>query len=589
MAEAMLSKCSYNGSSFLSSEVLTTVGKKKRTLSSASNDKYPDNKGKMSSITRTSTSDTTTHRSDDNDERRDSNSDEKSEKRSVVIETPSLTKRRRIIGNYSAADIVQVLNHAMSKEDRIDALENAVATFDHNDRNLHDAEIEAGVDIALVKHLAFLEFKTGFRREPIKCDMEEITQEIGSVLKSLECVYRASSDAVGKSFNRVGKDLLQILVILIDDEIKNRLQVAIPSSSSDDSESSSTNSTINNNHNRSTTETNNEELAERENRSVIHPQNQYRFSHVHDLLLRKSTKIIGHFARVGRATRPMARFPSFLGSILNLCNIRPYSTIPFEARLSCLWTIANLACNTDNMAMMICTPKLVDSLITISNRQPSSGDTIETVMEIIRAKSIASRTVLNLSWSPENKSKMSENVALVQALCKVALERQAPYKNSKTMQNILVQTRRHSLASLRNISAVPNRRKIALCDFNDGKLLDILTDVVLNETDQTAIDHSFSAIHNLTIHDTAEAIVDRAALVIALKNVLMEDTNDSQERDILSVKCQCASATILVLERAITPNKPSYEHFRELLDTTINPSNPIECTDESISLNATAV
>ena len=268
--------------------------------------------------------------------------------------------------------------------------------------------------------------------------------------------------------------------------------------------------------------------------------------------------------------------------------MRPYCTIPFEARLSCLWTIANLACNTDNMAMMICTPNLIDSLVTMSNRQPESGNTLETIMEILRAKSIASRTVLNLSWSPENKILMSQNVALVQALCHLALERQAPYKNSKTMQNILVQTRRHSLASLRNISAAPSRSKIALCNYNHGKLLDVLTDVALNETDQSVISFSFSAIHNLAIQDTAEAIVDRAALVLALKNVLLEDDNDSREGETHSVKCQCASATILVLERAITPDNPSYENLRELLDT-INPSNPTECTDEPISLNATEV
>ncbi|VEU38137.1 unnamed protein product [Pseudo-nitzschia multistriata] len=242
------------------------------------------------------------------------------------------------------------------------------------------------------------------------------------------------------------------------------------------------------------------------------------------------------------------------------------------------------------MAMLISTPNLMDSLITLSNRQPSPGDSVETVMEIIRAKSIASRTVLNLSWSPKNKVLMSKNVALIQALCKIALQREAPYRNSKTMKDILIQARRHSLASLRNISAVPNQNKVALCRYNDGKLLDILTDVVLNETDENVVDYSFSAIDNLTIPDTAEAIVERAALVLALKNVLLEDTDESRKgNNHHSIKCHCASATILVLERAITPDKPCYENFRELLDT-INPSNPTDSTDEpAVPLNATAV
>eukprot|EP00537_Pseudo-nitzschia_pungens_P010443 CAMPEP_0172383972 /NCGR_PEP_ID=MMETSP1061-20121228/1780_1 /TAXON_ID=37318 /ORGANISM="Pseudo-nitzschia pungens, Strain cf. pungens" /LENGTH=558 /DNA_ID=CAMNT_0013112435 /DNA_START=189 /DNA_END=1865 /DNA_ORIENTATION=+ len=558
MAEAMLGK--YKRSS--SSEILLSRGKHKRSLYSVFKEKYPDRKDNV----------TLYNASDD---RPECSSDKTCEKRGVVIQTPP--KRQRIVGNYSAVDIVHALNRAVTKNERIEALENAIATFDHNNRDLHDAEIEVGADVALVKNLVFLQFKASFRREQTQCDVEDISQEIGSVLKCLECVYRASSDAVGKSFNRVGNDLLRVLLVLIDDQVKSRRREGISSSLSEDSKSSR----------RKVTGTN-EGLQQADILAMHATSHQDGSSQAHDILLQKSTKIIGHFARVGRATRPMARFPGFLGSILDLCNIRPFSTIPFEARLSCLWAIANLACNTDNMAMMMSTPSLVESLIAISNRRPSSNDNLETVMEIIRAKSIASRTILNLSWSPENKNLMSENVALVQALCRVALERQAPYKHSKTMQNILVQTRRHSLASLRNISAVSNRGKVALCAYHRGKLLDVLTDVVLNETDPTVLGYSFSAIHNLTIPDTAEAIVDRAALVLALKNVLLEATDDFEEGKRHSKKCQCASATILVLERAITPDKPSYENFRELLDT-INPSNPSESTDEAVSLNATAV
>jgi hypothetical protein len=366
----------------------------------------------------------------------------------------------------------------------------------------------------------------------------------------------------------VGNDLLQILVTLFDEEKKDRLKM-ITSSSSNDSRSKSTRTNVN-----QTTEGNDDCLNEGYEGSKC----------IRNLIIRKATKVIGHFARVGKATRPMARFPGFLGTILDLCNIRPYSMIPFEARLSCLWTIANLACNADNMTMMIDTPNLIDSLIAISNRRPNSSETIESIMETLRAQSITSRALLNLSWSLENKVHMSKNPALVQALCRLALGRQAPYKNSKTMQNILVQTRRHSLASLRNICAAPKCSKIALCNYNHGKVLDTLTDVILNETDQSVLNFSFYAIHNLTIPETAEVIVDRAALVLGLKNVLLEGNGDCLKEDTHTIKCQCASATILALERAIAPDKSSYAEFRELLDT-IDPSNPAECTDKSVSLN----
>lgn len=554
MAEAMLGK--YNRTS--SCEVLASSPKKRKENTMGDHSKHIENKHSPSHPIGSS---------DKNTEKR----------RSVVIQIPP--KRQRMPGNYSSTDIIQALNTAMSTEERTEALENAIATFDHNDRNLHDDEIGAGADIALVKTLIFLQFRVGFRGEPMKTNMEAITKEVGFALECLECIYRASSDAVGKSFARVGNDLLQILVVLIGNEIKNR-QKSISSFSADDSESSDPGG----NGHRSTPVNN--KRAEEGNRAASPPQTG--LIYMHDSMLRKATKIIGHFARVGRNTRPMARFPGFLKSILDLCNLRPFSTIPFEARLSSLWAVANLACNTDNMPMMIHTPKLMDSLITISNRHPTSGDTLETTMEILRAKSIASRTILNLSWSPENKNLMSESIPLVQALCSLALERHAPYKNSKTMQNILLQTRQHSLSSLRNISAVPHQRKVSLCTYKGGKLLDVLTDVMLNETDGAVLDYAFSAIDNLTIPDTAQYIVDRPALVLALKNVLFENTSDTTEGNDNSVKCQCASATILVLERAITPDKACYENFRELLDT-INPSNSTDCSDESGSLNATAL
>lgn len=280
----------------------------------------------------------------------------------------------------------------------------------------------------------------------------------------------------------------------------------------------------------------------------------------------------------------------FYSSILELCNVRPFSAVPFEARLNCLWTISNLACNADNMTLMMGTPNLINSLITISKRRPASGAAIESIMEILRAKSIASRTFLNLSWSHENKVLMAENPVLIQTLCKLAMERKAPYKNSKTMHNILVQTRRHSLASLRNISGAATQSKISLCNCNNGEVLDTLTDATLNEIDQSAVDFSFRAIHNLAIKETAEAIVDRPALVLAMKNVLLEKSDTSRKEEThADIKYQCASATISILERSITPDKPSYDNFRELIDT-INPScNSADCAEEPSSPKPTAV
>jgi hypothetical protein len=520
----------------------------------------------------------------------------RSSERSVKISLPP--KRKRLSGNYSVSDIVQALHRAMTMQERLEAMENAIGTFDHDDRKRHDHEIAAGVDIALVKALIFLEFKSGFRREPIQADMDVITKEIGMVLTALECVYRASSESVGESFSRVGTELLHILVILIDDEVKYRLCVL-------NSQESLSNSSLNHAKDNSTKQNEagsnddvggNDSIGRATNqRPVTPPSPEYTKAsvgiHDRDMMLRMATKCLGHYARVGKATKPMAHFPGFLGSTLNLINIRPYSTVPFEARLSCLWTIANLACNTENMTMMSCTPNLLDSLVSISCRKPEGGDSLETIMEILRAKSIASRALLNLSWSPENKILMSDNPPLVETLTELALERRAPYRKSKTMQEIMLHTRRNSIGALRNMSAAPRRCKVALCRFNSGKLLDTMTDVALNETDQHAVDIAFACIHNLAIHDTAEAMVDRPALVLALKNVLLEDDMDDEGGEARNSRKSHASSTILVLERSITPEMPSYENLRELLDA-VNPSNsPTEEDDDEMitSVHATAV
>jgi hypothetical protein len=99
------------------------------------------------------------------------------------------------------------LNNSMSRESRLAAINKALLCFDHQNQKLHDTEIEEHADISLVRLLTFLEFKSNFRRPPIKADMSALTNEISMACQALEMMYRASSEAVGKSFERVGIDV----------------------------------------------------------------------------------------------------------------------------------------------------------------------------------------------------------------------------------------------------------------------------------------------------------------------------------------------------------------------------------------------
>lgn len=99
---------------------------------------------------------------------------------------------------------------------------------------------------------------------------------------------------MGKSFNRVGDDLLRILVTLVKEEIKRRESITKSTSSKPSESNTNDNPTFGEN-----------------NRSLNQPNGDS--ENVYDVMIRTATKIMGHFARVGKATRPMACYPDFLG------------------------------------------------------------------------------------------------------------------------------------------------------------------------------------------------------------------------------------------------------------------------------------
>lgn len=118
------------------------------------------------------------------------------------------------------------------------------------------------------------------------------------ILFLLFILQRASSDAVGKSFGRVGDDLLQILVALVNDETKRR--------------KSSTKSPPSNPSKPKALEKCKDDQATEEKGNSSEEANSDS-NKIYDEMIRTATKIMGHFARVGKATRPMACYPGFLG------------------------------------------------------------------------------------------------------------------------------------------------------------------------------------------------------------------------------------------------------------------------------------
>lgn len=453
------------------------------------------------------------------------------------------------------------ISTSIAPHERLEAIQKTKEAVDHENQRGHDEEIASGADSVLVKHLAFV--MTSTKASPDN-DSEITMTELSLTLECLELLYRASSVIVGASFRRMGPMLLQLLRTIIEDEIGRRTKHL--------------------KHNRGVKQepglkkepddchTDEEQHDSRSNSPNTTGQDGLDFqvgTPEGDILLKKATRIFGHFARVGEATKPMAHFPGFVDGLVRIVTLQPYDNLPWEARLSALWCIANLACNGDNMEMMVRVPGLIPALIEVSRRPLHHDATLEHTMEVLRARSIASRAILNLSWSSENKSKMAANTDLLDLLTELVLRRNAPLIRSRTVRDIVATTRRHAVGAIRNLAAASHHTKVALCNYNNGHLLDVLTEAALNDPDQSTVDRAFAAIHNLANHDTATQIVSHPALVMALKDVLMSaESSDHQD----GTPKSHAAATLMVLERSIRPDMPEYENLKGLLET-MNPEN----------------
>lgn len=432
---------------------------------------------------------------------------------------------------------------SISQQERLDAIQKAKASFAHSVQMVHDEEIVAGADAALTKHLTFLLWQS--KHADVACELAEggtadgdddphvLAAELGMACEAMESLFQASSVTVGASFRRMGRDILRLLVTILDNEINRRLQSVSQhmaeverekeaaakqgqaKQSNDDDDHHYHEASAGNSNEQSSVDAEEgvtgsdlvtSEMKNTRLRSITPPVHDdldaLIFTQEGDLLLQKVTRILGHFARVGDATKPMAHFPGLLGCLISLITFHPYDNVPWEARLSSLWTIANLGCNPENMRMMVCCPRLVESLIEVASRPLHPSDSLERTMELLRSRSISSRVILNLSWAPETKIILSENATLIDLLAELSVHRNAPLSRSQTVKEILLTTRRYALGALRNLAAATRQVKIGLCDHKNGHLLDILTDAALNDADIMVKEYAFATIHNLATHDS---------------------------------------------------------------------------------------
>jgi hypothetical protein len=475
-----------------------------------------------------------------------------------------------------------VISISLATGDREGAISQASTCFDHNEQDVHDQEISSGMDAVLTKHLGYLLCLRDYQPPHA---WQDLTREIAFTCKTLEMVFRGSVKTVSESFKRNGEEVMTILLKVIDDELCHRLSIVEATKEvhtnveeSDEKEPPKPDSDV------TKDEEDKEEILHDADKGTKtrHCEIDVDRSPEGDMILCKATKTLGHFARVENATQPMATHEGLLSILINLLTAQPYYAIPAEARLNSIWIIANLACNAENMVSMACHPELLASLISIAARTVVKSTPAEAVIEILRAQSIAVRALLNLSWAPENRIPMSENTNLVQVLSTLTIFRQSP-KRGRTLQEIVLQTRRGAVGTLRNLAAAPRRNKIFLCNYKNGLLLNVLTDAVLNDSDEGVKKRAFVTINNLAVHDTAPMMVKHPALVLVLKDSLQEDIASDDD-----LKAS-AHGTLMVLERSITPDMDCYQNLRELLDAVNPAGNGVEEGDTSEDVEPTSV
>ncbi len=487
--------------------------------------------------------------------------------------------------------MLAAIHHGVTENIRKDAMFNACAAFDHGVEIAHDDEIRVGADTAIFKHLTFLLFKRNMierekqeaRHEDEKNmkaldqndekkkdeddtqsdsnkEMDDIMDEITNTLKGLEMVLRASAECISVSFARIGKELLPIIIGLIQEQCVMTFDACNKVNQASSLQSTSTaSSTISVEH-------------------VILDSNKAQSDHpvprqLGGTMLKTATKIIGHFARVGSLTETLAQTKHLLTTLKQVIEIpeNEAPVVPLEAKLNCLWIIANLACSADNMIRMASYPGLIDTLVKVAQR-PNSEDesqcnSTEDYLKLLRSRSIAVRAILNLSWAHENKVPLIEHPGLVEILLSVASHRRSTWTgNGKGVSTILLQSRRHAAGALRNLAAAPRRYKRRLCRLMDNTFLESLAEIAKNDVDEIVRDKIFATLYNLVSADTAKLFVEKKAVLDVIVGATASD-DDSMGEDSKTSSNACSMAVQILssLEKAIPEDEDDYDALRPIL------------------------
>ena len=176
-----------------------------------------------------------------------------------------------------------------------------------------------GADAILLKHLSFLLVTETSTAHESMASAESPMLEMSMALDALECVYRASSATVGKSFDKVGLQLVDILVKCLDEELDRRISRNLVKLSSnvglqdnvavkDEAEGNATGTDVKIKEEEGVSGSEDSKLSGVDDPNEAEVEAEYIASPEEDTIILKTTRILGHLA-----SRSVCAVSYFLG------------------------------------------------------------------------------------------------------------------------------------------------------------------------------------------------------------------------------------------------------------------------------------
>jgi hypothetical protein len=405
-------------------------------------------------------------------------------------------------GLFFGCYILKDICHSISDNERLVAVTAASTCFDHELPSVHDEEIDAGADSALCKHLALLLMKHNFVQDPgrgaSRMDLK-LWKEISVTCSTIEMIYRCELLKLGESFHRVGGELLPLLLTVMAHVLQKRQE---------------------------------DGNAERGSS----PGSQMEDEHPWTSSILSATKIVAHYATVTTALVPIAQQRGLLSTLKRVATAS--SILPEKARFSSLWTLANLACDAENMVLMAVHPGLVDALVRVSYDDPS-----------FESRTHAAKAIANLAWRPENKIPMSERPILLDAM-------------TKLMGSSVTKTRRHASKAFRFLSDTPDSNKVRLCQHGGNSILATVLKRANNDADRAVRECAATTLCNLVCRETAVIMGDHPGLLDTLANIAVMTERGNAPT--------LAGEALCELSDVITPDMRCFGAFNRAVESVVS-------------------